>query len=977
MSAVKIHLTYSIYLVVALSSFSFSSAFAACTPRGFPIVLYDTINGTDGNDQLHGNKLCRDTIEGFDGDDKLWGYGSNDLLYGGYGADLLYGGDGDDKLWGGDRFGFGLDGDDILYGEAGNDTLSGSTGNDSLYGGDGNDSLDGGLGNDFLHGGNGTDSLDGGNGNDTASYSGNQAVSINLATNIAVNLHGAGNDTLIDIENIIGSNLSDLLYGNNQNNIIEGGSGNDIIYGGDGNDTASYQSSSVVNVDLTITNWQNTGGSAGTDQLSSIENLIGSNGNDTLSGTNGDNVLEGGLGNDILNGRAGNDTASYAGSITSVKVDLALQGQAQDTRNAGFDTLNSIENLIGGQNTDNLSGDSQANILSGGDGGDLLNGRAGHDILNGEAGNDWILGGNGDDVLNGGAGNDWMVGENGDDTLNGGSGNDTLSGGSGNDTFVGSFGENSIYGGDGIDTISYESHSNTVTVNLGGISFDRLSLFKDTIIEVENVIGSAQSDWITGDESDNVLIGMAGNDRLYGMGGNDTLEGGLDNDFLDGGEGTDTASYANSSGGVSVKLWVTGEQNTLSAGNDTLTNVENLIGSNFNDTLHGNYKNNHLTGGRGNDTLNGGGGDDVLEGGVGNDTYEFYASSRATNHDTIKDSSGQDTIKTNFNNITTTATLTAQQQNNLNIAFTDNDQLLIINQFANSGETIETLQNISGSMSVDLNQSFEKLVTNGQFDHYGIEGTFSTQENIINQKKLTLQGELINNRLLTNQGTIEIVKGGSINSENGTLVNSLSGLILIDYSTLITGNLTNNGMIHSTTGNMLTLTGNLSGNGTFQGTTLLKDLQITSGGHTFDDALLDNAAFNFQVNESNGGFLFDRINVLGNLTLLSAFDLNIDLLQGLALDSLVGQSFDFINVSGDVFNRKGELFDLSTWTMDLLQGWDAKWLTNDNQGWSLNLSYSTGGASSTPVPEPASFMLLLLALLLLMAANKQRFQRNN
>ena len=74
---------------------------------------------------------------------------------------------------------------------------------------------------------------------------------------------------------------------------------------------------------------------------------------------------------------------------------------------------------------------------------------------------------------------------------------------------------------------------------------------------------------------------------------------------LDGGAGTDTASYALAHGGVTVNLGATGPQETFGGGIDTLTNVENLMGSAFADTLIGNGVANVLTGGAGGDTLSG------------------------------------------------------------------------------------------------------------------------------------------------------------------------------------------------------------------------------------------------------------------------------------------------------------------------------------------------------------------------------------
>lgn len=109
-------------------------------------------------------------------------------------------------------------------------------------------------------------------------------------------------------DTLIGLAGNDYLYGNGGNDILNGGSGNDYLDGGDGNDTATYAgNSSAVTVNLSLSSAQNTVG-AGTDTLYSIENLIGSSYNDTLTGDAKANLLEGGLGNDILIGGAGTDT---------------------------------------------------------------------------------------------------------------------------------------------------------------------------------------------------------------------------------------------------------------------------------------------------------------------------------------------------------------------------------------------------------------------------------------------------------------------------------------------------------------------------------------------------------------------------------------------------------------------------------------------------------------------------------------------
>ncbi|WP_331832634.1 retention module-containing protein [Pseudomonas sp. LH21] len=147
-----------------------------------------------------------------------------------------------------------------------------------------------------------------------------------------------------------------------------------------------------------------------------------------------------------------------------------------------------------------------------------------------------------------------------------------------------------------------------------------------------------------GGAGNDVLVAGAGNDSLYGGDGDDLLIGGPGNDLLDGGPGNDTASYARATSGVTVDLGHVGQQNTVGAGLDTLNGIENLIGSDYNDTLTGNDGDNLLNGGAGNDVLRGGAGndiliggrgDDTLTGGSGNDTFVWLKGD--TGHDTVTD----------------------------------------------------------------------------------------------------------------------------------------------------------------------------------------------------------------------------------------------------------------------------------------------------------------------------------------------------
>jgi Ca2+-binding RTX toxin-like protein len=144
----------------------------------------------------------------------------------------------------------------------------------------------------------------------------------------------------------------------------------------------------------------------------------------------------------------------------------------------------------------------------------------------------------------------------------------------------------------------------------------------------DTITGGTLNDVIYGDSGSDTLVGGAGNDVLYGGSSADTLSGGAGNDRLNGGSNNDTANYAAAAGAVTINLasgTATGE------GNDTLVNIENATGSNFDDTITGSGVANILNGGNGNDTLSGGSANDVLTGGSGTDKL-----SGGDGHDTLK-----------------------------------------------------------------------------------------------------------------------------------------------------------------------------------------------------------------------------------------------------------------------------------------------------------------------------------------------------
>jgi Ca2+-binding RTX toxin-like protein len=348
-----------------------------------------------------------------------------------------------------------------------------------------------------------------------------------------------------DNDTLIGGNLNDTLeggdgndnfVGNDGDDLLIGGSGNNVLDGGSGFDTASYRSSpSGVTVNLVTLTASN--GFGGTDTLTSIEGVSGSDFDDSLTGDASDNTFFGGAGNDTIDGGGGNNTVVYnsATPTSGVVVDL-LNGTASDGF-GGTDVLSNIQNATGSNLNDSITGDNGSNELRGGIGNDTLIGLDGNDTLFGGTGDDSLRGGNGNDQLFGGIGNDFVAGDAGNDTLSGGAGNDTLSGGAGNDTVV--------YNSD-IAAVSVNLTTGTATDGFGGT---------DTLNNIQNIIGSDFNDTLVGNTSGNILTGGLGNDTLTGGAGPDRFA------FNTPTEGIDTITDFNRVQGDRVQVSIAGFSN--------------------------------------------------------------------------------------------------------------------------------------------------------------------------------------------------------------------------------------------------------------------------------------------------------------------------------------------------------------------------------------------------------------------------------
>jgi Ca2+-binding RTX toxin-like protein len=365
----------------------------------------------------------------------------------------------------------------------------------------------------------------------------------------------------------------------------------------------------ILNAGLSHTN-QTLTGTAGFDILVggyANDQLRGFGDNDILDGGAGADFLIGGDGADRLNGGSGNDSLVGGTGDDTYWVDSALD-RITERALQGTDTVYSSVSYTLSAEVENL-------ILAGGnlDG----TGNASANTITGTAGDNRLVGSAGNDILNGLGGVDTLIGDSENDTLDGGTGDDRMEGGAGNDTYyVDSRLDRVIeLGGGGMDTIRVGEtlRSYALGANVEALITLGTGPFTGT--------GNDDANSLTGGVGNDALIGKAGNDRLEGGGGNDVLIGGTGGDQLLGGAGLDTARYADSAAAVSVNLML-GMNTSGDAQGDILTDIENLAGSRFGDTLTGNLAANVLSGGEGDDQISGSFGNDLIVGGAGADQLD-------------------------------------------------------------------------------------------------------------------------------------------------------------------------------------------------------------------------------------------------------------------------------------------------------------------------------------------------------------------
>jgi len=527
-----------------------------------------------------------------------------------------------------------------LNGNTMNNRLQGSALNDILDGHEGNDTIIAGDGEDIIFTGQGTDTIDGGAGIDL--------IVSSIGFKLSSQAVGVENIDLLDAAgaaNAGGTSGNNYMVGNKFNNTLDGGAGDDLLdgwfesskfetvldplkatgidtlIGGTGNDT--YRIDSVN--DKIIEN-ANTGGvdtvefksvdstitvidvyrlADGVENLTMLDTKLkeadGNNLNNRIIGSSAINILKGGYGDDYLDGGTGVDT--FEG------------GYGDDT--FVVDNLSEIIKEVAGQGNDWVQSDKiNLDLGTQGNWTDIENAR---------------LTGTGDFYVTGRETDNYLIGNAGDNVLTGGDGTDTLEGGLGDDTYVvDTTTDILIEVANETDTLGkikagwIDSIQSSVTFDMSKLfNFEKLSLSGSSSI---NGTGNLNDNEIRGNDSVNILNGLAGNDILDGAGGLDTLIGGTGNDTYrlsgDGdkitekaGEGTDTIEI----------------QNTFSL--QDVSNVENLTftgtfaangtGTDGDNVLIGNSASNVLTGLAGADKLYGSDGADTLIGGAGTDTLDL------------------------------------------------------------------------------------------------------------------------------------------------------------------------------------------------------------------------------------------------------------------------------------------------------------------------------------------------------------------
>jgi Ca2+-binding RTX toxin-like protein len=320
----------------------------------------------------------------------------------------------------------------------------------------------------------------------------------------------------------------------------------------------------------------------------------------TVYGSRGDDIIKAALNVETVYAGEGNDTV-YAGPET-----VLIEG------GAGEDTIygEPLENEIGPEEGE-LEYEPEVNyetatpaIVEGALGSAAPQGESSEASASIACTENPCLGGIGDQELVGGEGNDQIFGERGNDILLGEGGNDALYGGIGDDEERGGPGDDFIAGGGGADTIFGEGGEDlvrgdgTIDTMSGGPGTDTVSFSTGVTPGFEGAYPAAYVPHVSG---------FPESESGEGRGVYVRLDGG----------GT-TCGYAACDNGAG-----------LGGGADSISEVENVIGTAFPDIIVGSSGANKIYGGGGGDVIIGAGGADELYGGAEGDFIQDNGSGTA------------------------------------------------------------------------------------------------------------------------------------------------------------------------------------------------------------------------------------------------------------------------------------------------------------------------------------------------------------
>jgi Ca2+-binding RTX toxin-like protein len=559
---------------------------------------------------------------------------------------------------------------------------------------------------------------------------------VNLAPgNIAMSLL-YNNDSRSLIENATGGVGNDILIGNTANNILDGGAGSD---------TAIFTNVTGVNVTLNDTNTDVIVTHDGeTDTLRSIENVQGTLGNDNLTGNSQDNILSGGAGGaDTLSGGDGNDRLIGGGFVLVTTLSAPSQPDITKPQATNNNSIATAVNTAGAYDVDanpnitNSTSIPHATINATAAGGSLEYYRVDVTTANTTLIFDIDTGTTGtltDSIIE-------LVNSAGTQLAS-------------NDTGPGDVGSSA-------NDDSYLSF----TFATPGTYYIRVGRFISNSVAQPMLAGQTYTLHISNPNGAVVTSTVSATNTSSvtadGGEGNDVILGTLGNDSLTGGNGNDTASFVNafnggSATGVTVDLNLQGAaQNTVAAGNDTLTGFENLIGSALNDTLTGDGNDNVIEGGLGNDTL---------AGGLGNDTASYAGAAAGVTASLALQGAGQNTVNagtdtlSGFENLAGSAfndSLSGDANANTLSGGAGDDTL---NPGANPGGTVDLLDGGLGSDTASFagNASAVTATLNGATDATALVGglAIATLRNIENLTGGTGAD------ILTGDSNANVIEGG-------------------------------------------------------------------------------------------------------------------------------------------------------------------------------------------------------------------------